>query len=260
MVKKQTGTGATPGWADVARPAALTPTPASGIPADYLISVVMPVYNETRTIRQIVQQVYDVPLKKEIIAVDDCSTDGTREILEELATAGLIRLFKHRVNGGKGAAVRTGLAQVRGDIVIIQDADLEYDPSEYPLLIKPILRGQSKAVYGSRFLGPHKAMYFWHQVGNKFLTLVTNVLFDTTLTDMETCYKVFTRDIARKLTIKSARWGIDPEITAKILRMGVRIYEVPISYTGREMWEGKKISWKDGVAVVGTLLRYRFFK
>src|SRR5690242_8659610 len=220
----------------------------------------MPVYNEAGTIRQIVQQVHDVPLRKEIIAVDDCSTDGTGAILEELADNGLIRLFKHKVNAGKGAAVRTGLAQVSGDIVIIQDADLEYDPAEYPLLIAPILKGRSKAVYGSRFLGPHKAMYFWHQLGNKFLTLVTNVLFDTTLTDMETCYKVFTGDIARRLEIKSARWGIDPEITAKILRMGVRIYEVPISYTGREMWEGKKISWKDGLAVVATLIRYRFFR
>lgn len=249
--------GSLPGGPDTP---ALRPQPSSGLPDDFLISVVMPVYNEPRTIRQIVEHVTAVPLKKEIIAVDDCSTDGTSQILEELARAGLIRLFKHRVNAGKGAAVRTGLAQVQGDIVIIQDADLEYDPSEYPILIAPILKGRSKAVYGSRFLGPHKAMYFWHQVGNKFLTLITNILFDTTLTDMETCYKVFTRDIARKLDIQSARWGIDPEITAKILRMGVRIYEVPISYTGREMWEGKKISWKDGLAVVATLLRYRFFK
>ena len=238
----------------------LLPSPNSGIPADYLVSVVMPVYNEARTIRQIVEQVQAVPLHKEIIAVDDCSTDGTGAVLEELAREGRIRLFKHRANSGKGAAVRSGLAQVRGHIVIIQDADLEYDPSEYPLLLAPILKGRSKAVYGSRFLGAHKAMYFWHQVGNKMLTLVTNILFDTTLTDMETCYKVFTADIAHKLDIRSDRWGIDPEITAKILRMGNRIYEVPITYTGREMWEGKKISWRDGIAVVGTLLRYRFWK
>ncbi len=238
----------------------LLPSPNSGIPADYLVSVVMPVYNEVRTIRQIVEHVQAVPLRKEIIAVDDCSTDGTAAVLEELARAGHIRLFKHRANRGKGAAVRSGLAQVRGHIVIIQDADLEYDPSEYPLLLAPILKGRSKAVYGSRFLGAHKAMYFWHQLGNKMLTLVTNILFDTTLTDMETCYKVFTADIARKLDIQSDRWGIDPEITAKILRMGNRIYEVPITYTGREMWEGKKISWRDGIAVVGTLLRYRFWK
>jgi glycosyltransferase involved in cell wall biosynthesis len=262
MAQDQTSAGAAPAQpANGPRAAgAPKPSPGTGIPDDYLISVVMPVYNESRTIRQIVQQVHDVPLRKEIIAVDDCSTDGTGQVLEELADAGLLRLFQHKVNMGKGAAVRTGLAQIRGDIVLIQDADLEYDPTEYPVLIKPILTGRSKAVYGSRFLGPHKAMYFWHQVGNKLLTLITNVLFDTTLTDMETCYKVFTQDIARKLSIKSERWGIDPEITAKILRMGVRIYEVPISYTGREMWEGKKISWKDGIAVVGTLVRYRFFR
>src|SRR6476646_5482219 len=193
-------------------PARLRPAPGSGIPDDYLISVVMPVYNEAHTIRQIVEQVNAVPLKKELIAVDDCSTDGTVDVLEQLAREGQIRLFKHRINGGKGAAVRSGLAQVRGDIVIIQDADLEYDPAEYPLLIAPILKGRSKAVYGSRFLGPHKAMYFWHQVGNKMLTLVTNILFDTTLTDIETCYKVFTRDVSRQLDIKSQRWGIDPEI------------------------------------------------
>lgn len=241
-------------------PVSLVPSPASGIPADYLVSVVMPVFNESRTIRQIVEQVQAVPIRKEIIAVDDCSTDGTTAELEELAREGRIRLFKHKVNGGKGAAVRTGLAQVRGHIVIIQDADLEYDPTEYPILLAPILKGRSKAVYGSRFLGAHKAMYFWHQVGNKMLTLITNILFDTTLTDMETCYKVFTADISRRLDIRSNRWGIDPEITAKILRMGNRIYEVPITYTGREMWEGKKISWKDGIAVVGTLLRYRFWK
>jgi glycosyltransferase involved in cell wall biosynthesis len=242
------------------RTAALRPNPDTGIPDDYLVSVVMPVYNEPRTIREIIEQVEAVPVRKEIIAVDDCSTDGTTEILEEIAREGRIRLYKHRVNQGTGAAVRTGLAQVQGDIVLIQDADLEYDPSEYPQLIAPILKGRSKAVYGSRFLGPHKAMYFWHQVGNKMLTLVTNILFDTTLTDMETCYKVFTRDVARRLDIKSQRWGIDPEITAKILRMGVRIYEIPISYTGREMWEGKKISWRDGIAVVGTLVRYRILK
>ncbi|MGI8587870.1 MAG: glycosyltransferase family 2 protein [Chloroflexia bacterium] len=236
------------------------PAPGTGIPENYMISVVMPVYNEVRTIRQIVDQVNAVPLNKELIAVDDCSTDGTGEILEQLADEGKLRLFKHGVNSGKGAAVRTGLRAVSGDIVIIQDADLEYDPSEYPMLISPILKGRSKAVYGSRFLGPHKAMYFWHQIGNKLLTLVTNILFDTTLTDMETCYKVFTADISRQLDIKSERWGIDPEITAKILRMGNRIYEIPISYTGREKWEGKKISWKDGLAVVRTLIRYRFWK
>jgi glycosyltransferase involved in cell wall biosynthesis len=227
-------------------------------PADLLVSVVMPVYNEPNTIHEIVKRIEDSPVRKEIIAIDDCSTDGTGEILEEMARAGRIRLFKHRVNMGKGAAVRTGLKQVQGDIVIIQDADLEYDPAEYPQLIAPILKGRSKVVYGSRFLGEHKAMYFSHMLFNKALNLMGNILFDSTLTDMETCYKVFTVDIARRLHLRSNRWGIDPEITAKILRMGNRIYEVPISYTGREHWEGKKISWRDGFSVIFALLRYRF--
>jgi glycosyltransferase involved in cell wall biosynthesis len=222
------------------------------------VSVVIPVYNEERTIRDIVQQVQAVPVEKEIIVVDDCSTDGTVAELEKLAREGTIRLFKHKVNRGKGAACRTGIRQIKGDVVIIQDADLEYDPTDYPALLAPIIKGRSKVVYGSRFLGPHKAMYFWHTVGNKLLTLVTNVLFDTTLTDMETCYKVFTADIAHELKLKSNRWGFDPEITAKILKQGHRIYEVPISYTGREFWEGKKISWKDGITVVRTLVKYRF--
>jgi glycosyltransferase involved in cell wall biosynthesis len=182
------------------------------------------------------------------------------EELIKLEAEGAIRLFKHKVNQGKGAACRTGIQQVQGDVVIIQDADLEYDPDDYPTLLAPITKGRSKVVYGSRFLGPHKAMYFWHTVGNKMFTLITNVLYDTTLTDMETCYKVFTADIARKLNLKSNRWGFDPEITAKILRMGNRIYEVPISYTGREFDEGKKISWKDGFTIVYVLLKYRFIR
>lgn len=222
------------------------------------LSVVIPVYNEERTIAELISRVQAVPLEKEIIVVDDCSTDGTVGVLEGLARAGEIRLFKHRVNMGKGAACRSGLRQVQGDVVIIQDADLEYDPADYPALLAPIIKDQSKVVYGSRFLGPHKAMYFWHTVGNKMLTLVTNILFDTTLTDMETCYKVFTADIAHKLRLKSNRWGFDPEITARILKTGQRIYEVPISYAGREFWEGKKISWKDGVTVILTLVKYRF--
>jgi glycosyltransferase involved in cell wall biosynthesis len=223
------------------------------------VSVVIPVYNEERTIRELIERVQAVPIKKEIIAVDDSSTDGTLDELKKLADEGAIRLFMHKVNRGKGAAVRTGLAQIKGDVVIIQDADLEYDPADYPMLLDPINKGRSKVVYGSRFLGPHKAMYFWHTVGNKMLTLVTNVLFDTTLTDMETCYKVFTADIAHDLKLKQNRWGFDPEITAKILKQGNRIYEVPISYTGREFWEGKKISWRDGFTIVRTLIKYRFF-
>lgn len=222
------------------------------------LSVVIPAYNEVNTVEEIIRRVQAVPFNKEIIVVDDCSTDGTWDKLTALADHGAIRLFRHKVNKGKGAACRTGIAQVEGDIVLIQDADLEYDPADYPHLINPILRGKSKVVYGSRFLGPHKAMYFWHSLGNKSLTLITNVLFDTTLTDMETCYKVFTADIGRKLKLKQERWGFDPEITAKILKTGERIYEVPISYTGREFWEGKKISWKDGFVVIRTLIKYRF--
>ena len=222
------------------------------------VSVVIPAYDEGRTIREIIERVRAVPIEKEIIVVDDCSTDNTWEELKKLADEGAIKLFRHTVNKGKGAACRTGLAQVTGDVVIIQDADLEYDPADYPILLDPIIKGRSKVVYGSRFLGPHKAMYFWHSVGNKLLTLITNVLFDTTLTDMETCYKVFTAEIARSLKLKSNRWGFDPEITAKILKAGNRIYEVPISYTGREFWEGKKISWKDALVVVRTLIKYRF--
>ncbi len=224
------------------------------------VSVVIPVYNEERTIHEIIERVRAVPLplEKEVIVVDDCSTDSTWQVLTKLADEGKIKLFRHTVNRGKGAAVRTGLRHITGDVVIIQDADLEYDPADYPILLEPIIKGRSKVVYGSRFLGPHKAMYFWHSVGNKLLTLITNVLFDTTLTDMETCYKVFTADIAARLKLKSDRWGFDPEITAKILKQGQRIYEVPISYTGREFWEGKKISWKDGFTVIKALIKYRF--
>ncbi len=235
------------------------PAPGTGIPENYMISVVMPVYNEVRTIRQIVDQVNAVPLNKELIAVDDCSTDGTDAILEQLADEGKLRLFKHRVNAGKGAAVRTGLRQVRGDIVIIQDADLEYDPSEYPMLISPILKGRSKAVYGSRFLGPHKAMYFWHSVGNKGLTLLSNVFTNLNLTDMETCYKAIRGDLARSLRLTSDRFGFEPEVTARLARTDARIYEVPISYAGRTYAEGKKIGWRDGVAAVWHIVRYNLF-
>jgi glycosyltransferase involved in cell wall biosynthesis len=227
---------------------------------DILLSVIVPVFNEERTISEILKRVRAVPIPKEIIVVDDFSTDGTRDKLAVEDQNADTRVIYHSVNRGKGGAVKTGLEHVTGDIVLIQDADLEYDPRDYHALLRPILEGRSKAVYGSRFLGEHKAMYFWHSVGNKFLTLVTNVLYDTTLTDMETCYKVFTADIAHNLSIKQMRWGIDPEITAKILRSGVRIYEVPISYNGREFWEGKKISWKDAIVVLRTLIRYRILK
>jgi glycosyltransferase involved in cell wall biosynthesis len=228
--------------------------------SDFKLSVIVPVYNEARTIADILERVRAVDIPKEIIVVDDFSTDGTRDQLAKEAEQPDTFVHYHPATRGNGGAVKTGLENVTGDIVIIQDADLEYDPRDYHVLLRPILEGKTKAVYGSRFLGEHKAMYFWHALGNKALTLVTNVLYDTTLTDMETCYKVFTADIAHGLNIRQMRWGIDPEITAKILRSGVRIYEVPISYNGREFWEGKKISWKDAFVVLRTLLRYRFFK
>jgi glycosyltransferase involved in cell wall biosynthesis len=222
-------------------------------------SVVIPCFNELKTVSELIDRVMAVPVEKEVIVVDDCSTDGTRELLEKrVRECGDITLRLRDKNGGKGAAVQDGLKCANGDVVIIQDADLEYDPADYPVLLRPIQTGKSKVVYGSRFLGEHRAMYFWHTVGNQLLTLLCNVLFDTTLTDMETCYKVFTIDIARQLRLRETGWGFDPEITARILKMGNRIYEVPISYAGREFNEGKKISWHDGFVVLLTLLRYRF--
>jgi glycosyltransferase involved in cell wall biosynthesis len=223
-------------------------------------SVVIPCFNERETVIELIDRVHAATVDKEVIVVDDCSTDGTRALLEQrLAERGDIILHLRERNGGKGAAVQDGLKRATGGVVIIQDADPEYDPADYPLLLRPIQTGKAKVVYGSRFIGEHKAMYFWHSLGNKFLTLLCNVLFDTTLTDMETCYKVFTIDIARHLKLREPGWGFDPEITARILKMGNRIYEVPISYAGREFNEGKKISWQDGFVVLATLLRYRFF-
>ena len=207
---------------------------------------------------ELIERVRAVPIEKQIVLVDDGSTDGTREILAEQPPSEDLEVRLLPRNSGKGAAVREGLRRVTGDVILIQDADLEYDPADYPILLRPIQTGKSKVVYGSRFIGEHRAMYFWHSLGNRLLTLMTNVLFDTTLTDMETCYKVFTADIARKLKLREPRWGFDPEITAQILKMGHRIYEVPISYAGREYFEGKKITWKDGAVVLGVLLRSRF--
>ena len=245
------------------------------------LSVLIPCYNEIATIREIVERVRFVDIRvrvrdgrsgltvgadgtvelvvdKEIIIVDDGSVDGTRAILAELAQLPGVFVHYHDRNQGKGAAVRTAIEKATGDVMLVQDADLEYDPRDYPGLLQPILEHRTKVVYGSRFLGgPRKAMFFSHMLGNKLLTLFTNIMFDTILSDMETCYKVFTREVAEQLHLKSPGWGFDPEITAKILKRGYRIYEVPISYTGREFDEGKKISWRDGLTVMWTLLKYR---
>ena len=221
----------------------------------------MPVYNETGTIEEIVARVQAVSLEKEIVIVDDFSTDGTREHLEQIDQIHEnIKVLYHDHNQGKGAAMRTGFKSATGDVVIIQDADLEYDPKEYPVLLEPILDGRADVVYGSRFLGgPHRVLFFWHYVGNKFLTLLCNALTNLNLTDMETCYKVFKREILNGMNLKSNRFGFEPEFTVKIARRNLRIYEVPISYSGRTYAEGKKIGWKDGLAAIFTLFRFRLF-
>lgn len=227
------------------------------------LSVIVPVYNEHKTLAEIVRRIRAVDLgalrlNTEIVLVDDGSTDGTRELLPGLAELPGVRVFLLPRNRGKGAAVRTGIENATGDFLLVQDADLEYDPRDYPTLLRPILEGRSSVVYGSRFLGEHKAMYYWHQVGNKLLTTVANILYNTTLTDMETCYKLCTREVACSFRLKQNRWGFDPEMTAKILKRGHRIYEVPISYNGREFDEGKKINWHDAFVVIASLVRYRF--
>jgi len=225
-----------------------------------MISVVMPVYNEAKTIKEIVKNVQAVDLEKEIIIVDDASTDGTREILNEIKDKGGIKVLFHQSNQGKGAALRTAFKQVKGEIVIIQDADLEYDPNEYNKLIKPIIEGKADAVYGSRFLGgTHRVLFFWHYVGNRIFTLLSNMLTNLNLTDMETCYKVFKASLLNKFTIESNRFGVEPEITAKLAKLKCRIYEVDISYSGRDYTEGKKINWKDGIAALYWILKYNLW-
>lgn len=221
------------------------------------LSVVIPVYNETATLEEIVRRVQATKVGKEIILVDDASTDGSREMVQRLAKKAGIKAVFHRRNQGKGMAIRSGIKKASGDYVIIQDADLEYDPQDYFKLLKPIKDGKAEVVYGSRFTGEHRNMFFWHWVANQFLTLVTNVFYNTTLSDMETCYKVFPRRLIQSIKLNCHRFEFEPEITAKILRQGVRIYEVPISYAGREYSEGKKIAWYDGIIALWTLIRYR---
>lgn len=223
------------------------------------LSVIVPVYNERTTVAEIVRRMraVTVPLALDIIMVDDGSSDGTDKILDTLQDS-TVRVVHHHRNEGKGAAVRTGLRHARGDLILVQDADLEYDPEDWPRLLDPVFKGRSKVVYGSRFTGERKNMLPLHWVGNRFLSLVTNVLYSSTLSDVETCYKLFSRDVIEGMSLEARRFDFEPEITAKILRRGYRIYEVPISYTGREVSEGKKITWKDGIGALWTLVRCRF--
>ncbi len=228
-----------------------------------LVSVVIPVYNEKNTLERVVERVRSTDLtplqvRTELIVVDDCSTDGTQAVAERLAREGKIRLVRHDRNQGKGAALHSGFQLAAGDIILVQDADLEYDPEEYPKLLKPILDGKADVVYGSRFMGggPHRVLYFWHYAGNRFLTLLSNMMTNLNLTDMETCYKVFRAEVLRSITLKEKRFGFEPEVTAKIARLGCRVYEVGISYTGRTYEEGKKIHWKDGLRALWCIFKY----
>ncbi|HVR76076.1 MAG TPA: glycosyltransferase family 2 protein [Planctomycetota bacterium] len=238
--------------------------PASPISSEKLVlSVVIPVYNELDTVEAVLNRVRGVPYRKEVIVIDDASTDGTREKLLEIERAGgrIDQLVLHEKNLGKGAALRSGFLKVTGDVVIVQDADLEYDPTEYPKLLRPIIDGKADVVYGSRFLSgrPHRVLFFWHAVANRGLTLISNMVTNLNLTDMETCYKAFRADVVRAIRIQEDRFGFEPEITAKVARMHCRIYEVGISYDGRSYAEGKKIGWKDALWALVCVLRYGIF-
>jgi len=236
-----------------------SPSPDPDLPWDRVVlSVVIPCYNEITTVERLLRRVRAVPLRMEVIVVDDGSTDGTRELLRRLETEGLIDLLVlHETNAGKGAALRTGFERATGDVVVVQDADLEYDPAEFPVLLEPILQGKADAVYGSRFLGgPHRVLLFWHSIGNRFLTLLSNMFTDLNLTDMETCYKVVRRELLHSLRLSADRFGIEPELTARLAQTGARIYELPVSYHGRSYAEGKKIGWKDGVSAIWSIVKY----
>lgn len=230
--------------------------------ANAKLSIVIPCYNELGTIQLVIEAIKASPVKnKEIIIVDDCSTDGTRELLQSQVETTVDRVIYHPRNRGKGAALRSGFAAATGDIVIVQDADLEYDPQEFPIVIKPIIDGKADVVFGSRFVGshPHRVVYYWHMLGNRFLTMLSNMLTNINLTDMETCYKAFRREVIQSVKIEENRFGFEPEITAKVARMGCRIYEVGISYYGRTYKEGKKIGWKDGFRAIFCILKYNLF-
>jgi glycosyltransferase involved in cell wall biosynthesis len=227
------------------------------------LSVVIPCYNEVRTIRHIVDRVRAAPVaEREIIIVDDCSRDGTRDLLRTEIAPLVDKVLYHEVNQGKGAALRTGFRAATGDVVVVQDADLEYDPQDYPRLLQPILEGKADVVFGSRFQGgqPHRVVYFWHMVGNKLLTLLSNMATNINLTDMETCYKVFRREVLQRIEIEENRFGFEPEITAKVARLGVVIYEVGISYYGRTYAEGKKIGWRDGFRALWAIAKYNLLR
>lgn len=231
------------------------------LPEDWKLSVLIPAYNEKKTIRAVVEKVLSTPYRKEIIVVDDGSDDGTREELQSLESEPSVRLIYKDRNRGKGASLREGFENINGHVVIIQDADLEYDPNDYGALLEPILDGRADVVYGTRFLGgPHRVLFFWHYVGNRILTILSNMLTNLNLTDMETGYKVFRSQVIKDLSLKSNRFGFEPEITAKVARAKWRIYEVPISYSGRDYEEGKKITWLDGLAALFHIIRFRFFK
>jgi glycosyltransferase involved in cell wall biosynthesis len=223
------------------------------------LSVIVPVYNERNTVVEILRRMraVDLPLDREFIVVDDGSDDGTHQVLAQLGDS-TVKILTHPRNRGKGAAIRTALEQITGDVVLIQDADLEYDPDDWPKLLAPLLKGRAQVVYGSRMTGERRNMLYLHLLGNKMLSLVTNVLYNTTLSDMETCYKLFDREVLDGITLRSERFDFEPEVTAKVLRKGIRIYEVPISYAGRELDEGKKITWRDGFSALSALVKYRF--